>query len=160
MSEFVFPEDSNLHWVDYLVFGVFLLINIVVGTTVAIINKKNAAKSTGTEQFILGGADIHPFPVALSLISSFMSAIFVVSIPIESYNFGISYGYLGLSYLVVFPMVAYLVLPVFYNLKISSIYEVKVYGALTYTYKHDKVDRFKQVTVLQTSNAGSFHRSD
>ncbi len=126
MSDFIFPEDSHLHWVDYLVFGLFLLINIVVGAAVAITNKKNAAKATGTQQFILGGADIHPFPVALSLISSFMSAIYIVSTPIESYNFGVSYGYMGLSYLVVFPMIAYLMLPVCFNLKLSSIYEVKI----------------------------------
>ncbi len=119
-----FSEDPELHWVDYLIFALFLVVSVAVGFIVAIVNKKKAATDNAQAQFLLGGSQMHPFPVALSLIASFLSSITVVSNPVESYNFGVSYGYMGITYLIVFPMVAYLYLPTFYKLKVTTVYEV------------------------------------
>jgi Na+/proline symporter len=113
--------SGELHWADWLVFGIFIVTTTSVGIAIGIINRK---KSTSKE-FLQAGSEMHFFPVAMSLQASFLSAIFVVSLPAESYNFGIGYVYLGFSYFIAFPLIGKLFLPVYFQLNLSSAYEVR-----------------------------------
>ncbi len=63
-------------------------------------------------------------PVAMALVASFMSTISILGYPAEIYTFGTMFCWFGLTYFIVFPTAAFLFVPVFYELKLTSAYEV------------------------------------
>ncbi|KAK2709374.1 hypothetical protein QYM36_013141 [Artemia franciscana] len=72
----------------------------------------------------------------------FMSAITLLGTPAEIYLYGTMYWIIGLSYLLVMPAAAYLYLPIFYKLQLTSAYEylekrfnrvVRVLGSATFS---------------------------
>ena len=67
---------------------------------------------------------MHSIPVAMSLLATFMSAITLLGTPAEMYNFTTVYLWIGLGYVISIGLSAHLYLPVFYNLKLTSAYEV------------------------------------
>lgn len=65
------------------------------------------------------------FPVSLSILASFMSAVTILGTATEMYRFGTQYMVIMLSYFIVIPSAAYLYMPVFYRLEVTSAYEVR-----------------------------------
>lgn len=63
-------------------------------------------------------------PVAFSLMASFMSAVTLLGVSAEIYNFGTMFVVINLAYGIFTPVAAYLYLPVFFNLGATSVYEV------------------------------------
>lgn len=110
----------TFHWADYLVLGLFLLFSALLGVIIGFIDRKKAS----SKDFMMGGGNMHWIPVALSMQASFLSAIFILSTPVEIYNFGTTYAYLGLSYFTALPIAAHMFIPTFYRLKLLSAYEV------------------------------------
>ena len=113
-------STDDLHWADWLVFSLFVVLTTAVGVIIAVVNRRKAS----SKDFLQASSQMHFFPVAISIQASFLSSIFVVSLPAESYNFGIGYVYLGFSYFVAFPLIGRLFLPVYFRLKVSSAYQV------------------------------------
>lgn len=72
----------------------------------------------------MAGGNMNPFPVALSLLASFMSAITLLGTPAEMYNYTTMYYWIGLSYLFVAFGAAHVFMPIFYRLRVRSAYEV------------------------------------
>lgn len=70
------------------------------------------------------------WPVAFSLMASFMSAITLLGVSNENYQFGIQFIAINISYGIASPIAIYLYLPVFYNLRTTSVYEVKMFSIL------------------------------
>lgn len=62
---------------------------------------------------------------SLIAMSSFMSAITLLGTPAEMYVFGTQYVALVLSYPLVMASTAYLYMPVFHDLGVSTSYEVR-----------------------------------
>ena len=58
------------------------------------------------------------------LLVSFMSAITLLGTPAETYQYGTMYWMIGWSYFLVIPAAAYLYLPIFFKLEVTSAYEV------------------------------------
>lgn len=56
--------------------------------------------------------------------ASFMSAITLLGVSNENYQFGTQFVVINVSYILATPIVAYLFLPVFYNMRVTSAYEV------------------------------------
>lgn len=65
-------------------------------------------------------------PVAFSLMASFMSAITLIGVSNENYQFGTQFVIINLSYGLATPIVTNLFLPVFYNMRVTSAYEVSL----------------------------------
>lgn len=63
-------------------------------------------------------------PVAFSLMASFMSAITILGVSNENYSYGTQFVVVNLAYGIATPICAYLFLPVFYKLQVTSAYEV------------------------------------
>lgn len=63
-------------------------------------------------------------PVAFSLMASFISAITLLGVTAEIYTFGTQFVLINISYIIGTPIAAFIFLPVFYKLKLTSIYEV------------------------------------
>ncbi|XP_073828052.1 putative sodium-dependent multivitamin transporter [Musca autumnalis] len=62
-------------------------------------------------------------PVAFSLMASFMSAVTLLGVSAENYQYGTQFVLINVSYVIGTPIAAYLILPVFYRLKTASVYE-------------------------------------
>ena len=56
--------------------------------------------------------------------SSFMSAITLLGTPAEVYQFGTMYWLVVLAFFLVMPATNYLYMPIFYELQVTSAYEV------------------------------------
>lgn len=106
--------------VDYVLFGLLLVISAGIGLFFAIKDRKH----NNTKTFLMAGGEMSPFPVALSLLASFMSAITILGTPAEMYNYTTMYYWIGLSYLFVAFGAAHVFMPIFYQLRVRSAYEV------------------------------------
>lgn len=115
------PVTTNsFHWADYLVFALTLVISAVIGIYYAYKDKKRQ----NSAEFLLGGRKMSTFPVTLSLMASFLSAVMVLGVPTEIFAHGTMYWLIAFSNILTFPMAAHAFLPVFHNLRLSSAYEV------------------------------------
>lgn len=106
-------------WVDYTVFGLMLAVSAAIGIFYGLCSRKKQ----DTKEFLMAGKSMTTFPVAMSLIASFMSAITLLGTPAEVYQFGFLYWLIGWSYILVMPSAAYLYFPVFHKLQVTSAYE-------------------------------------
>jgi len=120
-QEFDFQENRFSAW-DYVVFAVVLGIASVIGLYYGCTgNKQNS-----TSEFLLAGRSMSVLPVALSLLASFMSAITLLGTPSEIAIKGTQYWIVWVSYVIVMPLAAYVFIPVFYQLQVTSVFEVTV----------------------------------
>ena len=71
----------------------------------------------------MAGKSMGTFPMTLSLIASFMSAITLLGTPAELYKNGTQYVILALSYPFVMAATVYIFLPVFNKVNITTSYE-------------------------------------
>ncbi|XP_074834238.1 sodium/iodide cotransporter isoform X2 [Carettochelys insculpta] len=118
MEVFV-PEMLTFSLWDYGVFGLMLLISTGIGLFYAL--SKGGQKTS--EDFFTGGRQMSAVPVGLSLSASFMSAIQVLGVPAEAYRYGFKFLWMCLGQLLNTLLTAYLFLPVFYRLGLTSTYE-------------------------------------
>ncbi|CAG5135836.1 unnamed protein product, partial [Candidula unifasciata] len=105
--------------VDYGIFAAVLAISAGIGAWFAWKDRRKK----GIDDFLLAGRNMSPFPVALSLLASFMSAITLLGTPAEMYNFTTMYWWIGLGYFFVIAGASHIYIPVFYNLGVTSAYE-------------------------------------
>ncbi|KAL5291975.1 hypothetical protein ACFFRR_011013 [Megaselia abdita] len=106
-------------FVDYTVFGVMLLVSAGIGVYFGFFaNSENT-----TEEYLLGGKRMKTIPIAISLIASQLSGIAIMTIPSEIYSYGATYYFMVLSVIFVYPILCWIVVPVFYNNNISNCYE-------------------------------------
>lgn len=74
-------------------------------------------------EYLLGSRKMKPFPVAMSLIASYISGVTVLGTPAEIYNFGTQYWLVVVSIFIMGVTVSYVYLPVFTKLRVGSSYE-------------------------------------
>lgn len=75
-------------WVDFFVFGVFILISVLIGVYHAYAAKKAVLTHSKTEEFLTGGRKLPLLPVCLSLLTTFISGITLLGMPSEIYQRG------------------------------------------------------------------------
>ena len=112
---------STFHWLDYVIFVGMLLISVGIGVLFAIRDKR--AKAV---EYLAGNHDAPLYPVVISIVVSFMSAISVIGCAAEVYTAGYQYIWnaAGLGLSVVLTTVIFL--PVIYPLKLTSGYQVRL----------------------------------
>ncbi|XP_009990933.1 PREDICTED: sodium/iodide cotransporter-like, partial [Tauraco erythrolophus] len=96
------------------------------------------------QEFLLANRNMSFLPVALSLLATFQSAVAILGVPAEIYNFGTEYWFLGCSYFLGLVIPAHVFIPVFYRLRITSTYEylelrfnktVRIFGTVTFIFQ-------------------------
>ncbi|XP_046543058.1 sodium-coupled monocarboxylate transporter 2-like [Haliotis rubra] len=112
-------RTNSLHWEDYVVFGCTLAIPAVIGLYHAI---KDWKKNSPTE-FLVGNRQMGTIPVALSVTVSFLSALTLLGMPAEVYNYNTMFWWLALGMIVAVGGAAHLFLPCLYKLGVTSVYE-------------------------------------
>ena len=113
-------EKKTFHAADYAVFGCTLAFSAAIGIFYAI---KDRRKNT-TEEYLLAGRSMNPFPVAMSLVSSFVSAIMIIGTPAEVYVNSTMYGWQAVGMVITAIGAAHIFIPVFYNLGVTSVFQV------------------------------------
>ncbi len=106
---------------DYVVFGGMLCVSAGIGIFHAFVG----GGQKDTKEYLVGGRSMAGIPVGMSLVASFMSAITVLGTPAEIYNYGTMFWWFALSYSIVSLLVAFVYMPLFYKLQITSVYEVR-----------------------------------
>lgn len=108
--------------VDYVLFVGVLLVSALIGVFY-MVKEARAAKQASAEDVLMGGRDIGIFPIAMSLMASFMSAITVLGTPTEMYNNNTSYWIAGNVIIITTILTNHVFLPFFHNLSLTSAYE-------------------------------------
>ena len=106
--------------VDYVLFVLTLLVSAGIGVFYAIWDRNRNT----TKEFLLGGKNMSVFPVAMSLMVTFMSALTLLGNPAEIYNYNTMFWWLIVSFLFAITGAAYLFIPFFYQLQVISTFEV------------------------------------
>lgn len=113
-------ETTTFGAADYAVFVVMLVVSALIGIYYHFAGNRQRT----TREYLVADKNMSVVPVAFSLMASFMSAITLLGVPSENYFFGTQYVLISVAYIVGTPIVAYLFLPVFYDLQVISVYEV------------------------------------
>lgn len=113
--------DDELRFgiMDYVVFTVMLCASACIGVYFGFFAK---AKNT-TDEYLRGGKKMQTLPIAISLVASQLSGIAIMSIPAETYSFGINYIFMVISIVGAIPILIYVIVPVFYENNVSNCYE-------------------------------------
>ncbi|XP_077555158.1 sodium-coupled monocarboxylate transporter 1-like [Haemaphysalis longicornis] len=115
---------------------------LVVSAAIGVYYAFWGTRKETTDEFLMGGRTLRVLPVALSILASFMSAITLLGTAAEIYVYGTQYMLIVVSYCLVIPASAYLYMPVFHGLQITSVYEylemrfnhvVRCMGSMTFT---------------------------
>uniref|UniRef100_UPI00398E5E07 sodium-coupled monocarboxylate transporter 1-like isoform X1 n=2 Tax=Pristiophorus japonicus TaxID=55135 RepID=UPI00398E5E07 len=114
-------ENNVFHVWDYVVFASMLFVSAAIGIFCAF--KRGRTGQETTEEFLVGNRQISAYPIALSLASSFLSAITVIGNPAEVYNFGMMFLMFGFTWLFTMIATCLIYIPLFYRLNIISTYE-------------------------------------
>lgn len=111
-------ESTLFHTYDYVVFGITLGLSAVIGLFYAIKDRKK-----NETEFLLAGRNMSVLPVALSLMSSFISAVTLLGTPAEIYRYHTMYWLVVFGFLISVILSNTIYIPVFYNLGITSVFE-------------------------------------
>ncbi|XP_038220122.1 putative sodium-dependent multivitamin transporter isoform X3 [Zerene cesonia] len=123
---------------DYVIMVATLIASVVIG----LYFKFTGGKQKTNEEYLLADRNMSIFPVAVSLMASFMSAITLLGVSAENYYYGMIFVVINLSYGIATPIASHLYLPVFFGLQKTSTYEylelrfgpkIRMLASLTYT---------------------------
>ena len=118
---------KGFHWADYLVFALFLAVSLGIGMFQGVAQALGCMKKEEqtTEQFLTGNRSMSVWPVSLSMLSAFLSAILILGTPAEVYVEGTEYWVymFGMMASCVFAVLIFV--PLLYPLKLTSSYEVR-----------------------------------
>ncbi|XP_077541182.1 sodium-coupled monocarboxylate transporter 1-like [Haemaphysalis longicornis] len=106
---------------EYAVFGTLVALNITLGLYFSLRRKARSAHTTA--DVFLGNRALRVIPLAASVVASLFSSMGMVGLAGHSYAFGFHLMWNGLTTLFMAPIAAHLFLPVFYHLRITSVFE-------------------------------------
>jgi len=112
--------DDRFSAVDYVVFSIMLLISALIGVWYGC---GPGGKQKTTAEYLLGDRQMKKWPVAISLLVSFLSAITILGLPGEIYTYGTQFYVVILSYVLVCAAVSTVYIPMFRRIKILSVNE-------------------------------------
>src|SRR5690625_2987857 len=114
--------------IDLLVIAAYLIATAWLGL-------KLSGRQTGLKDYFLGGRNLPWWAVCLSVVATETSALTVIGIPVMSYLGGLSYLQLGLGYILGRVIVAFFMLPRYYDGEMVTAYAYlgKRFGRSTQT---------------------------
>lgn len=112
---------EDIGWEEYCVFAAVLIGSTAIGIYYGCFGQQKT-----TKDYLLAGGNMSSIPVALSLLCSMISSIALLGYPVEVYLYGTQYMFVVFSYIPLTLSLSYLYVPVYFNLKVSSAYEVSL----------------------------------
>ena len=105
---------------DYVILSLMLCVSAAIGIYYAL----TGGKQRTSGEFLMADRKLPMFPVAMSLLASFMSGITYLGVPADVYFNGTMFVWFALSHLISCFIISRTFVPVFYRLGITSVYEV------------------------------------
>lgn len=118
---------------DYAVFICMLLTCSIVGLYFGYQDHKKQKndklkqrRGSAAADYLMGGRNMQVFPVAMSLVASFVSGITLLGTSTEIYLYGAQYALILVGPSVMGVFMYYFIIPVFHDLKMTSMFEVRI----------------------------------
>ena len=108
---------SGISVLDWIVIGVFLTLMILLGF---LISRRNKSET----DYVLGGRNMNPSMVGLSLFATTMSTLSYLALPGEMIRYGYVFFFGCLSYPLAYLIVKRFLIPRFMELNVKSAYEI------------------------------------
>lgn len=105
---------------DFIVFSLTLLASMGIG----IFYSRSGGAQQNNNEYLMAGRSMSSLPVAVSVLASFVSSIAILGNPAEVYAYGFQYWFQCFTNFISVPIMALVFLPVYYNLRLTSSYEV------------------------------------
>ncbi|KAH9370776.1 hypothetical protein HPB48_014728 [Haemaphysalis longicornis] len=118
---------SGVHVAEYVVFGVLMVANVMVGLYFSISRR---AREAGASEAFLGGRSLGVVPLSLSVLASLVTAIGLVGFTAHFYRYGLHLLWASFTVFVLVPFIGRAVVPVIYRLRVTSVFEVSREGVL------------------------------
>lgn len=120
---FIQPKNMANALVEYATFGTLMCANLGLGLYFSVHRRKTTVATT--EEVFLGSRTLRTLPLAMSVLASMLSTIGVIGFSAHFYAFGFHYLWSFLSAPVVALVVTKVVIPVLYDLKVTSVFQVR-----------------------------------
>ena len=105
---------------DWVLFAAMLVVSGGIGIYYGFAGRRQRT----TTEFLMGGRNMQVFPVAISILVSFASAIMILGTPAEMYTAGTLYFLYMFGLLIALVLSAQMFVPLLYPLKLTSSFEV------------------------------------
>jgi len=105
-----------MHFLDFIVFAVYLVVIIGMGYVVG-------KRQKNTEDYFLAGRGMNWWPIAISIFATAFSSISYIAIPGEAYNFGCTMWVNCIVSVLALPVMLLVFLRFFYNMKLWTVNE-------------------------------------
>ncbi len=109
-------RNTNFTWIDVAIIVGYLAMLVAIGVYFS-------RRQKGIESFFLAGRRMGWLPIGLSLMAALNSGIDYVAVPSTIFNFGLIFTAGVLSWVFLYPWVAYVSLPFYRRLQTVSAYE-------------------------------------
>nr|XP_016941212.1 putative sodium-dependent multivitamin transporter [Drosophila suzukii] len=96
---------------------------LVISALIGIYYRFAGGQQKTTQEYLMADQSMTTFPVSFSLMASFMSAISLMGVSNEAYEFGTMFCVINIAYILSTPIAANIFLPVFYRMRTTSVYE-------------------------------------
>ena len=113
-------HKKQLSPTDYAVLSATLATSALIGLYQA----WQSGLKMSMDEFMMADRSLGPFPVCVSLLATFTSSITLMGNPAEVYNFGTLWVWASVGFFFTIAATAQIYMPVFYQLKISTTYQV------------------------------------
>lgn len=133
----IVSRSSHFHPADYCVFAGMLILSAITGIYFGYFKRIKTDQSSDDDkkqsldfgsksmnEYLLGSRKLKAFPVAMSLVASYVSGVTMLGTPSEIYNYGTQYWLIIIPIILMGFTVCYVFLPVFSSLRVGSSYEV------------------------------------
>lgn len=114
--------DDRFSVVDYVVFSIMLLISALIGIWHACMGGKQKT----TAEYLLADRRMNHWPVSISILVSFLSAITLLGLPAEIYTYGTQFYVTIIGYFVICGVVSTVFIPMFRRIHITCVNEVRI----------------------------------
>ena len=104
---------------DYVIFAFMLVSSSLIGLYYGYKGRKKS-----TEEYLMAGQQMHWFPISVTLLASFISAIGLLGLPAEIYTYGMQFSLTVFSIILNLSVAAHIYAPLLYRLKVTSANEV------------------------------------
>uniref|UniRef100_A0A336MMN9 CSON003951 protein n=1 Tax=Culicoides sonorensis TaxID=179676 RepID=A0A336MMN9_CULSO len=127
---------QRFSWPDYMVFLLMLMSCMIIGVYFGWKDHRKhkhhrARRGSEALDYLVGGRKMQVFPVAMSLVASFISGISLLGTSTEIYVYGTQYCYIFIAIVLTGVVLHYVYLPVYHELQLTS----------TYEYLHQRFDK-------------------
>jgi len=111
--------DDRFSVGDYVVFSIVLLISALIG----IWHACKGGKQKSTAEYLLANRRLNFWPVSISILVSFLSAITLLGLPGEIYSYGTQFYLTMIGYVIICSVVSTVFVPMFRRINITCVHE-------------------------------------